>query len=76
MQALGHWDSLWRTHGFAAIREEWLRDAIGLGAPIQVRLPDSTLEGVFADLDGDGALLLQQPDGRRRITAGDVFLAR
>ncbi|RKQ73235.1 biotin--[acetyl-CoA-carboxylase] ligase [Oceanibaculum indicum] len=76
LQALGHWDSQWRTQGFPAIREAWLRDAIGLGAPIQVRLPDSTLEGVFADLDRDGALLLQQPDGRRRITAGDVFLAR
>lgn len=76
LQALAHWDSLWRSRGFAPIREAWLRDAIGLGASIQVRLPGSTLEGVFADLDRDGALLLQQPGGRRQITAGDVFLAR
>ncbi|MFN3460850.1 MAG: biotin--[acetyl-CoA-carboxylase] ligase [Oceanibaculum sp.] len=76
LQALGHWDGQWRAQGFAPIREAWLRDAVGLGAPIQVRLPDSTLEGVFADLDMDGALLLEQPDGRRRITAGDVFPAR
>ena len=76
LEALGRWDSLWRTRGFTPIREAWLRDAIGLGAPIQVRLPDSTLDGVFADLDMDGALLLEQPDGRQRITAGDVFLAR
>lgn len=74
--ALDRWDTLWRARGFTPIREAWLSDAIGLGAPIQVRLPDSTLEGVFADLDMDGALLLEQPGGRRRITAGDVFLAR
>ena len=76
LAALDRWDSLWRARGFAPIRDAWLGDATGLGAPIQVRLADSTLDGVFADLDMDGALLLERPDGRRRVTAGDIFLAR
>jgi len=37
--------------------------------------PDREIAGVFAALDQDGALLLDQADGRRlRIDAGDVFL--
>lgn len=76
LEALDRWDRLWRASGFAPIRDAWLGDASGLGAPILVRLPDSTLDGVFADLDMDGALMLERPDGRRRITAGDVFQPR
>lgn len=65
----------WRELGFAPVRQAWLARAVGLNQPIVVRLPDKELNGTFAALDGDGALLLDQADGRRlRIDAGDVFL--
>lgn len=74
--ALLDWQGRWRDGaGFAAIRAEWLARAQGLGQPIRVRLPGSMLEGVFAGLDTDGALLLDSAAGRRRIAAGDVFPA-
>jgi BirA family biotin operon repressor/biotin-[acetyl-CoA-carboxylase] ligase len=66
------WDD---SAGFAAIRDAWLARARGLGQPIRVRLPGDTLDGTFAGLDSDGALLLDRPDGRRRIASGEVFPA-
>src|SRR5690606_41799104 len=70
----GYWYARWKTDGFAAVREAWLRRAHGLGQQIVVRLPVGELHGRFAALDDSGALLLELPDGRRQaITAGDVF---
>lgn len=64
----------WRAQGFAALRRPWLAVARGVGQPVVVRLERDTLTGMFAGLDEDGALLLDQgPDGMRRILAGDVF---
>jgi hypothetical protein len=37
-----------------------------------VSSPGGRIEGAFGGLDEDGALLLDTPDGRRRIVAGDV----
>lgn len=67
------WYARWMSEGFAPVRDEWLARAAALGETIAVRLQDETIEGVFAGLDGDGALLLDVAGGRRRITAGDVF---
>jgi BirA family biotin operon repressor/biotin-[acetyl-CoA-carboxylase] ligase len=65
----------WRELGFEPVRQAWLARAVGVGAPIVVRLPDREIAGRFAALDNDGALLLDLADGRRlRIDAGDVFL--
>jgi BirA family transcriptional regulator, biotin operon repressor / biotin---[acetyl-CoA-carboxylase] ligase len=67
------WANRWLDDGFAPVRASWLRRARGLGEPIRVRLPNGTVEAKFADLDETGALVLELPEGRRRITAGDVF---
>lgn len=72
------WYETWRGAGFAPLRAAWLARAAGLGEVIHVRLENCSLDGVFAGLDADGALLLhdagQGPDGSaQRITAGDVF---
>ena len=69
------WRAAWRKWGFSPIRAAWLRRAWGVGGPITVRLASETLEGTFADLDHDGALILETAGERRRITAGDVFFA-
>ena len=67
------WANRWLDDGFAPVRAAWLRRALALGQEIEVRLPHETLRGRFADLHTDGALLLDTPDGRRTITAGEVF---
>lgn len=65
----------WRNLGFADTRRAWLARAWNLGKPITVRLETETLEGVFSGLDETGTLLLEAPEGIKRITAGDVFAA-
>ena len=67
------WRNTWSRQGFGPVRAAWLDRAGGLGAPIAVRLERETLNGTFADLDADGALVLEAAGERRRITAGDVF---
>ena len=72
--ALGPWVARWRTEGFAPVRLAWLERCRGLGQPIVVRLEGDTVTGLFAGLDADGALLLDQAAlGVRRLLAGDVF---
>ncbi|HOV04724.1 MAG TPA: biotin--[acetyl-CoA-carboxylase] ligase [Hyphomicrobiales bacterium] len=69
---LAEWD---RGAGLAAIRRAWLDIASGLGEPIVVRLPQSTVSGHFSTIDRDGRLVLRLASGEeRRIAAGDVFL--
>lgn len=70
------WARRWREAGFHPLRAAWLARAVGLGEPIRVRLENASLHGRFADLDHDGALLLDTADGLRRVSAGDVFPAR
>jgi BirA family biotin operon repressor/biotin-[acetyl-CoA-carboxylase] ligase len=64
----------WRDEGFAGVRQRWLGRAAGIGQTIEVRLEGETLSGIFAGLDGAGALILQRAGKEdRRISAGDVF---
>jgi len=70
----GPWVRCWRERGFAPVRQAWLDRCRGLGKPISVRLETHTAEGLFAGLDADGALLLDQAaEGVTRFMAGDVF---
>ncbi len=74
LQALGNWFDVWQQEGFAPIRTAWLTRAHPLGSALGVRLTDRFINGRFAGLDIDGALLLDTPQGRGRIVAGDVTL--
>jgi BirA family biotin operon repressor/biotin-[acetyl-CoA-carboxylase] ligase len=68
------WYEIWLDQGFQPVRQAWLSRATGLGRPVRARLADSEREGVFEDMDEDGALLLRDAAGTlTRITAGDVF---
>lgn len=69
------WYGRWQAEGFAPVREAWLARAAGIGAPVRVRFETRTEEGVFAGLDGEGALLLHKPGAAAplRVTAGDMF---
>jgi BirA family biotin operon repressor/biotin-[acetyl-CoA-carboxylase] ligase len=66
----------WRSLGIATIRTRWLERAHPIGTALSVSQPDGTqVEGLFAGLDQDCALMLRLADGAiRAIHAGDVFL--
>jgi len=71
------WYDLWRSAGFGPVREAWLRRATGIGSAVEARLPAETLRGRFRDIDVEGALVLDLPDGtRRKVTAGAVYFPR
>jgi BirA family transcriptional regulator, biotin operon repressor / biotin---[acetyl-CoA-carboxylase] ligase len=71
LQRLTQWD---RGAGFALTRVDWLKRAEGLGGPLQARLHDRELTGMFETIDEAGHLVLRRPDGRREtVAAGDVF---
>ncbi len=72
--ALADWIEVWQQDGFAPIRSAWLARAHSPGSTLGVRLADRFVTGQFAGIDTDGALLLDTPQGRGRIVAGDVKL--
>ncbi|SEM66900.1 biotin--[acetyl-CoA-carboxylase] ligase [Palleronia pelagia] len=59
--------------GFAPIREKWLRHAARLGEVITARTGTEELTGVFRDVDEGGHLVLDTPEGERRIAAADIY---
>lgn len=70
-----HWTRRWCEEGFVPVRQAWLERAFALGEKICVRLETATLHGYFVGIDHHGALLIESGGKRRRIPAGDVFLA-
>lgn len=66
----------WRSFGLAPIIQRWLAAAHPLGTPLAVGEPGEVpLEGVFAGLNDEGALLLRLADGQTRVIhAGEVRL--
>jgi len=74
LAALAGWIEVWQQDGFAPIRTAWLARAHPPGSTLGVRLADHFVTGRFAGIDTDGALLLDTPQGRGRIVAGDVQL--
>jgi BirA family biotin operon repressor/biotin-[acetyl-CoA-carboxylase] ligase len=64
----------YEAEGFAALREEWLDQALNLHKPIKVRLPNAVLDGVFEGLEADGALTLRLANGDIKVIhSGEVF---
>lgn len=71
-EAFEAWRGRWRDDGFASVRAAWLERAAGKGEKIRVRLPGETLEGVFQDLDSNGALVLECEGETRQVSAGTI----
>jgi len=72
--AFAKWYEVWRTQGFAPVREAWLARASGLGSRVRARLAKEEVVGVFQGIDESGALLLGLAGGvTRAIAAGEVF---
>jgi BirA family biotin operon repressor/biotin-[acetyl-CoA-carboxylase] ligase len=70
---LARWLGVWRTRGFETIRAAWLEQAGPLGSTVDVRLGEELVQGAFAGMDRDGALLLETPAGPRRIVSGELL---
>jgi BirA family biotin operon repressor/biotin-[acetyl-CoA-carboxylase] ligase len=75
LQHLGQYLALWLQQGFAPIRAAWLARGHPVGTPLRATLHGQPIEGRFAGLGSDGALLLDTDAGRQRIVAGDVMPA-
>jgi BirA family biotin operon repressor/biotin-[acetyl-CoA-carboxylase] ligase len=58
------------------IYEEWRRLSLSLGERVRISSAEGDLIGQVVDLDGDGALILQQDREKRRILAGDCIHLR
>ncbi|WP_256365669.1 biotin--[acetyl-CoA-carboxylase] ligase [Thioclava sp. JE_KL1] len=72
-QAFDHYDRQFRDYGFDAIRNAWLARAARLGEEITARVGNETYRGTFETIDETGALILTTPEGRRAISAADIF---
>jgi BirA family biotin operon repressor/biotin-[acetyl-CoA-carboxylase] ligase len=60
--------------GFKALRQRWEERFGWRGRRVRVDLGDDAIFGTALSIDRDGALILQDDDGRRRtIVAGDVI---
>ncbi|OCA06535.1 biotin--[acetyl-CoA-carboxylase] ligase [Wolbachia endosymbiont of Trichogramma pretiosum] len=65
----------WLFDGFYAIREMWLKKAFKMNEQISVKLANKLYEGIFADIDKSGKLVLQQKDGSLiHFDAGELFI--
>ena len=62
--------------GFAPVMERWKKYSITLGQEVNVIGvgTNASFSGVAADIDEEGALLVDTPEGRRRVLAGDVSI--
>ena len=69
------WSTRMECDGFAWIRDAWRARAVGLGSRIVARLPNATHEGIFEDIDADGALMLRTGRKLLVLPAADVYFA-
>ena len=61
--------------GFAPVLAAWKKYAVTLGQQVRVLGPGGeTFEGTAADIDTEGALLIDTEEGQRRVLAGDVSI--
>lgn len=60
-------------YGFGPIRRLWLDHAARLGEVITARTMRDEWIGVFEDIDHDGNLILATSEGRKVISAADIY---
>jgi BirA family biotin operon repressor/biotin-[acetyl-CoA-carboxylase] ligase len=69
LDAVGEWRRRLEYRGFAAVRTRWRELSDTLGRSVTV----DGVSGVAVDVDVDGALVVNDAEGRRhRVVAGDV----
>jgi BirA family transcriptional regulator, biotin operon repressor / biotin---[acetyl-CoA-carboxylase] ligase len=75
-EAMHNWLGVWDCgQGFPSVRQAWLDRAGPAGERVTVNTGRERIEGTFADLDAEGALVISDRHGQRRtVTFGDVTL--
>src|SRR5690606_6860333 len=74
--AFERWSACWSRDGFEPIRQEWMRNAYGLGDPIVARVEAGTITGRMLGIDPDGSLVLESDAGTEcRLAAADILPA-
>lgn len=65
-----------KERGFLPLMERWKQYSVTLGQEVHVvgLGANASFYGVAADIDEDGALLVDTSEGRRRVLAGDVSI--
>ena len=63
-----------QQEGFGPVLDEWRQYTVTLGQEVNVIGINETFSGRAADIDEDGALLVDTADGRCRVLAGDVSI--
>jgi BirA family biotin operon repressor/biotin-[acetyl-CoA-carboxylase] ligase len=67
-------ERLWdEGRGFPKVRELWLGRAAGVGEEVVVKVGGEVLRGAFDTIDGEGRLVIREPQGQVRVvSAGEV----
>ncbi|MFM7301869.1 MAG: biotin--[acetyl-CoA-carboxylase] ligase, partial [Alphaproteobacteria bacterium] len=73
LQKLAHWHEARLAQGFAPIRDAWLRHGPAMGAAVSVRRDGALIEGAFAGLSPEGALMLAKGREIQLILAGEII---
>jgi BirA family biotin operon repressor/biotin-[acetyl-CoA-carboxylase] ligase len=75
-EAMQDWLSRWNAgRGFPSVRQAWLDRTGPAGERVTVDTGLERIEGTFADLDAEGALVISDLHGQRRtVTFGDATL--
>lgn len=60
--------------GFAPVRQEWLKYAVGIGTEIKIMQERTEKRGIFYGIDDTGLLLLKKNEKIEKISAGDIFI--
>ncbi|MFM7414544.1 MAG: biotin--[acetyl-CoA-carboxylase] ligase, partial [Alphaproteobacteria bacterium] len=70
---LGHWHEARLAQGFAPIRDAWLRHGPAMGAAVSIKRDGALIEGAFAGLSPEGALMLAKGREVQLILAGEII---
>lgn len=69
------WSARLDSMGFEPLRRAWMAQALGLGRQARIMQGETALEGRAVGLSPRGELELDTPEGRRLISAGDVYFS-
>lgn len=64
--------ALWQKEGFAPIRQTWMQDALKLEKKISFHSQGKIRTGLFKEIDQEGALILETPEGIEKFSAGEI----
>ena len=65
--------TLYEEQGFECIKKSWLDKAYNRDKRIIIKQLNNKQSGILKTLDDDGRLVIETPDGLKKIITGDVF---